>query len=208
MKSIIIFALLATLSFIPAFGQTNLQFNASGTSMTLSQLTSGRLNQSTYPLIGSYFTFDQQFSRISIFYNASPRITIYAGPLIDITIGGKTTDAEKLLELNNRLGVSAQTSASSSGSSSVITVASNSRNVVLSDTTVNISNTAYWCACNVGVSDATLTFAGSPATPLTPGMCVWESGSYDDSIRSYFLPSAATLVVPENSKVQLITRQR
>jgi hypothetical protein len=179
--------------------------------MTFSQSVSGRLTQSTYPLSNSYFTYDQQFNRISIYYNASPRITIYAGFLTDIIIGGRNTNTEKLLELNTRLGVS-----SSLVSSSVIdntttpgSIASSvTKNFTASDTTVVLSDAAYWCVCNVGTLNATLTFSGSGNTALLPGMCVYESTVLDELSRKLYLPNPATVIVGENAIVQFIIRPR
>jgi hypothetical protein len=179
--------------------------------MTFSQSVLGRLTQSTYPLSNSYFTYDQQFNRISIYYNASPRITIYAGFLTDIIIGGRNTNTEKLLELNTRLGVSSS-SVSSSGIDNTATpgsiASSVTKNFTASDTTVVLSDAAYWCVCNVGTLNATLTFSGSTTTALLPGMCVYESTDFDELSRKLYLPNPATVIVGENAIVQFIIRPR
>jgi hypothetical protein len=199
------------LGIIQTLFAQSLTFSSSGTSMTFSQTTAGRLTQSTYPLSNSYFSYDQQFNRISIYYNSSPRITIFAGFLTDITIGGQISNNAKLLELTTRLGVSALggsvTATTTEGSTGSI-ASSVTKNFVASDTTVNISNASYWCVCNVGTINATLTFAGSPATPLLPGQCVFESSSYDEVSKQLYLPNPATVTVGPTAQVQLIIRPR
>lgn len=206
MRNLCTFLLFVTLAN-SLLAQSTITFSSSGTSLTYSQATSGRLVQSTFPLSESYFTYDQQFNRVSIYYNANPRITIFAGFLTDITIGGQTSNAAKLLELQNRLGVAGIGGSGSSGTSGTI-ASSLTQNFVASDTTVNISNASYWCVCNVGTINATLTFSGSPATPLFPGQCVWESSSYDELSQRLYLPNPATLTAGESAQVQIIIRPR
>ncbi len=185
----------------------SIDFNASGTSLTFSQISGGRFVTASYPVAQVYYTYDQQFNRVSIYYNASPRILIFVGALNELTIAGRTTNNEKLLELNTRLGGTTGGGGVSQAASVSVNTA-NSKNIVLSDTTVSITDVAYWCVCNVGTLNATLTFSGSPPTPLLPGMCVYESGTYNDADRRYYLPSAATIIVPANTFVQLISRPR
>lgn len=189
-----------------SFAQNSIDFNASGNTLTYNQYVGSRLLSSTYPVNQVFYTFDQQLNRVSIFYNTNPRTTIFAGFLNEISIAGRADNNSKLLELNNRLGGGTGTAAGSV--SPVVTVASNSVNQVVTDTAIAVSNTLYWCVCNTGTLDAEITFTGGTPTKLLPGMCIWEGSGFDESTRSYYLPSSFLLTVPNRSFVQLITRSR
>lgn len=162
-----------------SFAQKTITFDTQNKLLLFADQINGQTVTKTYPVAQCFYSYEQSLNRISLYFNAPTRETIYSGSFSSVTVSGKTSTGEKLTELNQQInsGPPSGGSGSGGGSSTVIsdyvltTVAGHNGNA---STTFTIPASAtYWQVCNTGSANATLTDGTTnEAFILTPGLCL------------------------------------
>lgn len=164
-----------------SLAQKTVTFDTANNLLIFTDAVSGQTVIKTYPVAQCFYSYEASLNRISLYFNAPNRETIYSGSFSSITVSGKTSTADKLVELNARINSGPPTGGGSGGggtstviSDYVLTTVAGHNGQTTGSYTIPATAT-YWNVCNVGNANATITDGTtSEVMTLTPGLCLGD----------------------------------
>ena len=98
-----IFLLLFVSTF--SMAQKAITFDLPNSKMVFSDVINGQTVIKSYGIGQCFFVYEASINRISLYFNAANKETIYSGSFSQLKVSGKTSTAEKLAELNQKLSI-------------------------------------------------------------------------------------------------------
>lgn len=162
-----------------SYAQKAITFDTQNKLLLFSDVVLGQTVIKTYPVAQCFYSYEASLNRISLYFNAPTRETIYSGPFSSVSVSGKTSTADKLAELNLQINSGSPSGGGNAGGGGgtiitdyVLTTVAG-RNGQASTTFTIPASATYWMVCNVGNANATLTDGTTnEAMILYPGMCL------------------------------------
>lgn len=180
--------------------QKTITFDTQNKLLLFTDQINGQTVIKTYPVAQCFYSYEQSLNRISLYFNAPTRETIYSGSFSSVSVSGKTSTGEKLTELNQQInsGPPSGGGGAGGGSSTVITdftlttVAGHNGNASTSFTIP--ASATYWRVCNTGSANATLTDGTTNETfTIIPGMCLGDEVKFRNDTKQALRVSPITV---------------
>lgn len=182
--------------------QKNITFDLPNNKLIFSDVVNGQTVIKNYAIGQCFFVYEASINRISLYFNAANKETIYSGSFSQLKVSGKTSTAEKLAELNQKLsiepggtggaGTSTETTIINGTTYTLTTVVARQGET---NTTYTIPATAtFWSVCNVGNVNATLKDGTSNEDLiLRPGQCASDEIKYRSDTNQAIRVSSITI---------------
>lgn len=187
---------------ITMMAQKTITFDLPNNKMIYTDIVNGQTVIKNYAIGQCFFVYEATINRISLYFNAANKETIYSGSFSQLKVSGKTATAEKLAELNQKLSIDPGSTGGtgSSGGTTIINTPTYTLTTVTArngetNATYTIPSTAtYWTVCNVGNQNATLRDGTSNEDLiLRPGQCAFDEIKFRIDTNQAIRVSAITI---------------